>query len=236
MNIDDKKTALDDDSLLYQKRDESFGKKDISGMNVKEKAGYFKDYYLKIVLAVIAVAIIIGILIYTVFFHHQEMYLGVAIMNDAYMTDTDDLTADLRKLYGLTSDDQLLDVTDYDSDDYASQVRFTTYFAAQNIDVIICTEEDFERYSNLGYFADLSEFLPEELYEKVKDQIIESSETETDTDGNVTKTYPAAPHGIDISGNALYKAYGGTAENVIVGVAANSERADNVIHFLEYLL
>ena len=47
MDINQKKTALDDDSILYQKRDDSIGKKDISGLSGRQRLQYFRDYYLK---------------------------------------------------------------------------------------------------------------------------------------------------------------------------------------------
>ena len=47
MDVKQKKTALDDDSILYQKRDDTIGKKDISSLSGRQKLQYFKDYYLK---------------------------------------------------------------------------------------------------------------------------------------------------------------------------------------------
>lgn len=236
MNIDDRKTALDDDSLLYQKRDESFGKKDTSSLNAKQKAGYFKDYYLKALIAAAAVIAIVGSVLYTAIFHRSESLLGVAFVDKAYLLETDALNDYMRDILQPEHKQDYIDLSNYDLSDYGSQIRFTTLTAAGSIDIIICDEECFDKYSQMGYFADLSEFLPAELYEKVKDQIVESSETETDEEGNITKMYPAAPHGINISGNALYKDFGGTADQVILGVFANTERTDMVLRFIEHLL
>lgn len=236
MNIKDKKTALDDDSLLYQKRDESFGKKDISGLNKKEKAGYFKDYYLKkVIIAVIAIALIASIINTTVF-NRQEMLLGVAFVDTACVADPEGLNDYLKDALEITGKNDYLDLSNYNLDDYSSQIRFTTLTASNAIDIIFCDEANFEKYSGLGYFADLSQFLPADLYEKVKDRILLSSEVKTDENNNVIETYPAAPHGIDISGNALYKEYGGTADHVIIGVMANAEHTDNIIRTIEHLI
>ncbi|EET58801.1 hypothetical protein BRYFOR_09261 [Marvinbryantia formatexigens DSM 14469] len=237
MNIDDKKTALDDDSLLYQKRDDSLKKKDISNLNRTQKAGYFKDYYLRTVIIVIVVLIIAASLIYTMFFRHQVNVLSVAFINDAWMADADLLTDNLRDYYELTSDDELLDCTNYNLEEYGDQMKLTTLIAAQSIDILVCPQEQFDQYSELGYLADLSELLPADLYAQFEDQIIESSEVETDTDGTtVLQTYPAAPHGIDIADNEVYQAYGGVGEKAILCVVSNTEHTDNVIRFLEYLL
>lgn len=58
MDINQKKTALDDDSILYQKRDDSIGKKDISGLSGRQRLQYFRDYYLKFCILAIALLVV----------------------------------------------------------------------------------------------------------------------------------------------------------------------------------
>lgn len=236
MNIDNKKTALEDDSLLYQKRDDSLGKKDTSNLNRSQKVGYFKDYYLRTIIIAIIILIAAGSLVYTMFFRHQTTILSVAFINEAWMAGTDLLDENLRGYYELTSKDELLDCTNYNLEEYGDQMKLTTLIAAQAVDVLVCPEDVFQQYSEFGYLADLSELLPADLYAQYEDLIIESSAVETDTDGTVLETYPAAPHGIDISANAVYQAYGGLGEKAILCVISNTERTDNVIRFLEYLV
>lgn len=236
MNIENKKTALEDDSILYQKRDDSLGKKDTSNLNRSQKVGYFKDYYLKAVIVAIVVLIAVGSLVYTMLFRHQTTILSVAFINEAWMANTDLLDENLRDYYELTSQDELLDCSNYSLDQYGDQMKLTTLMAAQTIDILVCPEEQFIQYSELGYLADLSELLPADLYAQFEDRILESSEVETDNDGAIINTYPAAPHGIDIADNAVYQAYGGIGEKAILCVLSNTQRADNVIRFLEYLL
>lgn len=236
MNIENKKTALDDDSILYQKRDESFKKKDTSHLSAKGKAGYFKDYYMKPLIAIILIGIFASYMIYTIFFKHQETVLSVAFLNEAYLAQTDALNADMRAYYELTDEDQLLDIAYYNLDDYAAQMKFTTLTAAQSLDVVVCPKAVFEQYSKFGYFEDLSAVLPKELYEKVSDRILESSEEETDLDGNVTATMPPAPHGIDIAGNALYTDYEGIGDDVILCIVAGSKNMDNAVKFVDHVI
>lgn len=236
MNVDNKKTVLDDDSILYQKRDESFSKKDTSHLSAKGKAGYFKDYYMKPLIAIVLIAVFAIYMIYTIFFKKQESILSVAFLNEAYLAQTEELTNDMRDFYELTDDDQLLDISYYNLDDYNMQMKFTTLTAAQSLDVIVCPKETFEEYSKFGYFADLSAVLPEDLYAKVSDRILESSEVETDMEGNVTETLPAAPHGINISGNALYTDYEGYGDDVVIGIVSSTERTDNAVKFVDYLI
>lgn len=236
MNIENKKTVLSDDSPLYQKRDESFRKKDTSHLNAKGKAGYFKDYYMKPLIAIVLIAVFAVYMIYTIFFKHQETVLTVAFLNESYLQQTDALSEDLRSYYELTDKNQMLDISYYNLDDYASQMKFTTMTAAQSMDVVVCPKTTFEQYSKFGYFEDLSAVLPQELYDKVSDRILESSQEETDIEGNVTATLPAAPHGIDISGNALYADYEGVGDDVILCIVAGSKNMDNAVKFANYVI
>lgn len=235
MNIENKKTALDDDSLLYQKRDDSFGKKDTSAMTGKEKAGYFKDYYLKTVLIVLAVAAVLGSVLYSMLFNHQESILGIAFIDDACISETEAFNEHLREFFELTDEGDYIDTTNYVLSEYGSQVRFTTLASAGSLDIIFGSEDCFKQYSQMGYFADLSEILPAELYEKIKDRIVMSSEVETDENGDITQTLPEAPYGIDISQNALYKEYGGSDGKVIIGIVANTKQTENAVRLIEHL-
>lgn len=235
MNIEHKKTALDDDSLLYQKRDDSLGKKDTSNLTKLQKVEYFKDYYLKAVLIIIAVGILAAVLIYNMFFRKQVDVLQIAFLDDAYAAESERWQSDLRDYYGLTSKDEYIALDYYNLDDYTAQMKLSTMLGARVIDLMVCDEESFQRYAALGTFADLSEFLPKDVYTKFQDDIVEASEEETDVNFNVTKTYPPKPYGIDITDNAVYRQYGGSESRTILGVVVSTERTENVLKFLDTL-
>lgn len=236
MNIENKKTALDDDAAIYQKRDNSFQKKDLSGMGVKGKAGYFKDYYLKTVVVVALIAAFVIYMVYTIFFRNEETILSVAFLDEASITDTEAFNEKMRVSYGLTDDSELLEIADYDLDDNAMLMKFTALTAAQSVDVMICPRETFEKYSGLGYFEDLSEILPDSLYDEVSGRIVEASEVERDVDGAVVETLPAAPYGIDISGNRLYDDCGGGGDDSILCIVTGAGHMDNAIKFVDYII
>lgn len=235
MNIEHKKTALDDDSLLYQKRDDSLGKKDTTELTKKQKLNYFTDYYLKTILVVVAVLALVGSFLYTVIFHRQTTIFSIAFVDEAFLRDTEGLQASLRDYYQLTDDDDFIMLEDYDLNNYNEQMKFATMLGAQSIDVVVCTEERFEDYAKSGYFLDLSMTLPADLREKFESAFVEAAIEETDQEGNVTRTLPAAPYGIDITENAVYRQYGGEGEKVILGVINSSERLENTLNFLRYL-
>ncbi len=236
MNIEHKKTALDDDSVLYQKRDDSLGKKDLSDLNGRQKIGYFKDYYLKAVIVAIIAAAVLASLIYTIFFRHQVTVLSVALMNDVWMERSDDFSQTLRDYYGLTDKNEYIQVDYYNTDDYAAQMKFVTLAGAGEIDVMLSSEDTYLQYAKLGYFEDLSQVLPADVYANWKDRMIETQQEETDDYGKVIQTWPAAPYGIDISGNKRYEEYGGTDTRVILSIMGNTkDNMDHIVMFLKFL-
>lgn len=236
MNIEHKKTALDDDSILYQKRDDSLGKKDTSNLNGKQKIGYFKDYYLRAVLVGIVVVVIAGSLIYNMFFRHENTVLSVAVVGDVWISDMEALTQELRGYYGLTKESDYVSLEHYDPEEYTSQIKLTTYIAAKEIDVFICSEDIFKQYAEMGFLYDLSKELPGDLYRKFASKAVKASQVETDESGNVEQTSPPAPYGIDITETSFYQKNGATDEKAILGIIGNTaDNMDNIVKFLEYI-
>lgn len=240
MNIEHKKTALEDDSLLYQKRDDSLGKKDTSALSGRQKIGYFKDYYLKAVIVALIAAAVAAALIYNMFFRYQNTVLSAAVVGDAWITDTDGLVQALRDYYGLTNENDYIIVEHYNPEDYASQIKLSTYVAAREIDLLLCSEDIFNQYAEMGFLYDLSQELPDEIYQRFAAQAVKASQVDTDDDGNILKTYPAAPYGFDITQNAVFQKYGGTGtsdQKVILAVIGNAqEHMDSIVKFLDFLL
>lgn len=238
MDIKNRKTVLDDDASLYQDRDQSFKRKDISHLTKKEKFGYFKDYYLKQVLVVIAVVILVVALIYTTVFNRKETILSVGFLNETYMDQTDCLkfSEGVRNYYGWKDENQIIDISYYDLDDYAMNMKFATMTGARELDAVVCPKETFEKYSGLGFFEDLSKALPETLYREVSDKIVESCEVETDEEGKVTKRFPAKPYGIDIAGNPLFGDCEGIGDDTIFCVVAGSNNQENAVKLADYIV
>ena len=235
MDVKQKKTALDDDSILYQKRDDTIGKKDISSLSGRQKLQYFKDYYLKFcILAVVLIAIGAN-LVYTIFFRHQETILNITAVNEAALADADDLAAFLKSSFQATGKDQILTVTNYNLDDANQQMAFTTKLVTSDLDVIICDRETFDSKSEAGFCLDLSSVLTDDLLDAFSDHLVTGQIVERDNDDQVISTGEELPYGIDISGTALYTYYGGTASEAILMITAGSEHQDNALEFIRLL-
>ena len=235
MDINQKKTALDDDSILYQKRDDSSGKKDLSSLTGRQKLQYFKDYYLKFcILAVVLLVIAIN-LIYTIFFRHQETILSIAAVNDTSMSASESFNDYLKDYYQISSKNELLTVNNYYLDDPNQQMAFTTKLVTGDLDLIICDRDTFDSRSSAGFFADLSSLLPDDLFSALSDDLVTGQIEELDDNNEVVSTGPETPYGIDIARTPLYTYFGGSAKEAILCVPAVSEHTDSVLQFIELL-
>lgn len=234
MNIEHKKTTLGDDSLLYQKRDNSLGKKDISNLSKVEKLGYFKDYYLKFVIVILIAVIAIGHLIYSTTLGRSVTLASVVCIDDAYMAESDTLSGILKEYLGSTRKQDFVSVSNYSVDDYQQNMAYVTQLTTGSIDLIICSEEYFEQGCNRGYFADLSEYLPEEMYTELKDQILEGSFAVTDDEGEVLSYEDPLPHGISLKGTSRYTEFGGMLDDAILCVTATSSNPENTLKVLSW--
>lgn len=234
MNIEHKKTTLGDDSLLYQKRDNSLGKKDISNLSKAEKLGYFKDYYLKFVIVILIAVIAIGHLIYSTTLGRSVTLASVVCIDDAYMAESDTLSDILKEDLGSERKKDFVSVSNYSIDDYQQNMAYVTQLTAGTIDLIICSEEYFKQGCNRGYFADLSEVLPEEMYTALENQILYGSLAITNDDGEVTSYEDPLPHGISLKGTSKYAEYGGMLDNAILCVTATSSNPENTLKVLSW--
>lgn len=233
MDINQKKTALDDDSILYQKRDDSTGKKDISTLSGRQKLQYFKDYYLKFCILAV-VLLVIGVnLIYTIFFRHQETVLSIAFVNDTALADAEELTSCLQDYYQADGRHQLITVNNYYLEDPNQQMAFTTRLVTGDIDIVICDQETFDSESASGFYLDLSDQLSPSANAAFSKYLITGHTEERNNDDQIVSTGPDLPYGINIADTPLYTFFGGTASQAILCVTSYSEHTDAALTFLD---
>ena len=203
MDINQKKTALDDDSILYQKRDDSIGKKDISGLSGRQRLQYFRDYYLKFCILTIVLLVVAVSLIYTIFFRHQETVLSIAVINDTAISNYEDLTDYLQDYYQADGRHQLVTVSNYYLEDPNQQMAFTTKLVSPDVS---------DAFSS---------------------HLVPGHTEERDNEDQIISTGPELPYGVDIADTPLYTFFGGTAKEAILCVTSHSEHTEAAISFLD---
>lgn len=224
-----KKTALDDDAAMYQTSKDTITKEDLKNLSGKQKLLYFRDYYLKICIAVVIGVIFIVYFTYTTVINPSRDVLSIVFLNGSYIQDTTELRTFIEDTIGMERKKDHISIEYYDLEEYQMNMVFTTKIGAGSVDLIICTYSDFVEQAQRGMFADLREYLPQEMYRSLAEQIMTGRVAETDIGGNVLSYSEDIPFAIDLSDSDLCAEYVSSLEAPVLCVAASSSNIDNAL-------
>lgn len=235
MNIENKKTVLNDEASIYTRTEEVSEKEKWKSLHGRKRWEYFKSYYLmKLVLILLAVGFV-GSLIYSILSPKPDMVFYMAIINSAM--DREQMGQVQPEFEGRISLDPETQETVFDDGyyfyerEYESIQKFATYNATGQIDVSVMPLSVFEKYGPAGYFARVADKLPTDLYLELSDYLVECGRFD---DNGVIVEGSEAVYGIRIDGTWLYEGME-LREPVILTIQNASENEENVIEFLRYL-
>lgn len=230
-----KETRLNEEAAIYQKRAPETEKEKWSEMNNKQRIAYFKDYYLKkVIVGVIVISFSVYLLI-TVLSPKPDSILYTMIINDYIDSDTKNAwETDLKDYYQLNPDTQELSIddtcyileNDMSQSSIAAEQKIATYIYAGQIDVIITDEALFERYASIGYFMDLADCLPTNLYEYFMDSFYMAKQEDD---------IKEEAYGIRLDDCEFYQNLGTSLKHPVIGVIASSKNVENSVDFIKYL-
>lgn len=231
-----KDSTLKDDAAIYNARVEKSEKQKLSEMTFKEKFEYLKTYYLaKAIIAFIAIFFIVY-LAYSMLAPKSETILYGAIINYTLSEEkAESLQNDFAKYLNLNPkvSNILLDTSFYlgNNDDVSqytmsSQQKLSTYIFAGEIDFIIAPESVMNTYASIGYLDKLTNILPTDLNNFLKDSMYYSTSTEDPI---------KSAYGVYIDGSDIYENIGNNTDRPVLAILANSSYKDNTVDFLRYI-
>lgn len=230
-----KKTRLEEDAAIYQKRKRQSEKEKLKDMPFKKKMGYLWEYYRYHALLFIALVSLISYTIYTFTKPKIESRLYAAIINNTVTPEVWDEYVDIITEY-LEIDTETEDIElnyrfYYNGDpEYEVNMRqaFVVYLAASEIDVIIAPMSEFANYVENGFLTPLSDQLPTDLYSSLADKFYLA-----DTEENPK----LAAYGIYMEETKLYREHSLPTEDdpVLIGIVTNSTNKENSVDFIRYL-
>ncbi len=229
-----KKTALDDDAAIYQRSRDTVTKEEIKNLSFRQRIGYYKDYYLKITLVIIAAAVIVISVLNTTIFNRSECRLSLCFLNGTLPAQSEEMDSFFEEQIGLESKNDFMRSDTYALDNYQMDMAYRTRLLAGAIDLIICPHDVFLEQSGQGLFCDLRELLPEEMYAQLSGLLIENKVAETDDMGEVISYSEPIPMGIDLSGSEFYQQYGGIFEQPVLCAAWHPENKGNALKAIAY--
>lgn len=228
-----KKSTLDDNSVIYQPRQDLRLKEKLKDMPFRDKLTFLWEYYRFHALISIAGISLIVYIIYMIFTPDIETKFYAAFINNTI--DSEVLETYRTDFYEYLQLDPKTEEIQFNSSFYLNadgeysmnmQQVLTTYVAAQEIDVIIAPESEFASYAYYGYMDKLSDQLPTDIYSSLTDNFY-ISDSEEDTHKNV--------YGIYLSDTKLFRDYAVSNEPYILGIIVNGKNKENAVEFLRVL-
>ncbi len=225
ISIDDKDDAskqkpADGEYDFYDRPEPKSEKEKLSGMTGSEKRTYFLNYYAgKTMLIAVAAAVIIFLIVH--FTTKKDTALNVVAVNalkDDNGSDIDGYFRDFLEDNGINPDkNQILcqsslyiNATSTDSIDNTMLDNITALFLGGNVDVFMADEGFYGSMAGTGFIADISQYLPQECLEQYADDIVYS------TNYNTNEKFAS---GIELHRNKWTIEYGLYDEDVVVGIA-----------------
>lgn len=129
--------------------------------------------------------------------------------------------------------------TGFNLSDNNSLTKLQTMLSADEVDVIIASEGDFERLAGFGYFTALNSALTETQQIRLRDSFAsfngydDSQETNIDYDG--TSKGPSKPYGLKLANAVQWTAMQSADANVLAGLVLESKNTAHAQQFIDYL-
>lgn len=204
---------------------------------LKDKIAYYKEYYLKATLAILAAAIFIGYIAYTMITAPDDTAFAAYFFNNTGDSSSTELLDSFVDYAGIDTKkhDAYIDASMHYGDaadnmtgyGYVDLEKSMAVIAAKELDVLVGDQSAFDYYCKSEVFSDITAVLPDDLMEQFKDKLYYYTNEETNE---------TLPLGIDVSDAPKLQEYhyydGITA---YFGFIVNSDSVDNAIAFLRYI-
>ncbi len=234
MDLNGKKTVLNDESTIYKQKEELSEKEKIKRMTWLERLSYFKTYYLVKVIVVLIVVGVLGSILYTALSPKPERVISVAIIDSAIPLEKSlELQEKFETFIELDKETQETWFEDYDFkyEQKKALQRFVLYNASGDLDITIMPQSVFEKFAPLGHFAEITESLPTDLYMELSDYLVECKQ-EGD-DGNLIEGSETV-YGICL--DSLWGLEGqNLEESVILSIGVSTVNEENIESFIRFL-
>lgn len=239
--MDDQKNIKPDfskageDSILYKKEEPKTEREKLKELHGKDKIWYLVHYYGLQTMVALA---IIGTISFLIIHYVTQKDTALEIMAVNAMQSADNPAGDSGYYNGFLKENGLdpdksevlvssnlgASANENDGASAESIQMIQSRFMTQSVDVFFADYNFFYSLGEFDYLADIREYLPEELLEKYKDDLVYVKSTETG------KKYPI---GIKLEKNAWVKETGWYPDTCVVGLADGLKNKDLAVKFIE---
>ena len=239
--MDDQKNIKPDfskageDSILYKKEEPKTEREKLKELHGTDKVWYLVQYY---GLQTVVALAVIGILAFLIVHYVTQKDTALEIMAVNAIQSEDNPAGDSGYYNGFLKENGLdpdksevlvssnlgASANENDGASAESIQMIQSRFMTQSVDVFFADYDFFYSLGEFDYLADIREYLPEELLERYKDDLVYVKSTETG------KKYPI---GIKLEKNAWVKETGWYPDTCVVGLAEGLKNKDLAVKFIE---
>lgn len=238
MNLENKKTVLDDNASIYDhSTDKLSDKEKFKQLNKKQRWQQFKDYYLaKIVIGIIAAVLLVSFG-YSVFKEKPKAVIHVAVSDGAMPMDViERVTAEFGEQVITDPKKQEIIIDNsysFNSNFYNSLEAYGVLHAVGELHVSIMPKTVFEGLAMVGYFRNIDESgVSREFVDSISDLLVYVPRND---ESGVTIEGSEAPYGVIISDSFLYEGLE-LSEPVVLAIHASCKDDAICETFLRYIL
>ena len=234
MDLNGKKTVLNDESTIYKQKEDLTEKEKLKRMSWLERLDYFKTYYLLKVIIVLVSVCVFGSILYNALSPKPERVFSVAIIDYAMpVQKTYEVQEKFEAFIELDAQSQQTLFEDYDFEYEKKKAlqKFVLYNASGDLDVTIMPNSVFEMFAPLGHFAEVTKSLPTDLYMELSDYLVECERV--DDDGNPIEGSETV-YGICLDSSWIFKEQE-LKESVILGIGVSTLNEEMIENFLRFL-
>lgn len=240
MNLEGKKTVLEDDASIYQQRKDESEKQKLGKMDGRQKLQYFRDYYLAKVVVGLVLLGFVGAVVYTMVKPKPETVLYVAVVDMQLEEDAREaLIEELNQLYNIDGEKSQVFFDDTIFLEQHGYEKLQVLLFNQQADVIIASQETYEALAGNGFFQSMDN-LPGELAAKYEDSYVYTPGfQEEDEEAKVEAASgkgESLPYGVSLSESEKFHQLAPNFAQPVLGVLAASPHPENAVQFLDYLM
>lgn len=208
-------------------------------MPPKDKLWYIWEYYKFPIIGVVLAVFLIGSIGSAMYNNRFDSALTCVVLNSRY--DPDHLSVDqyfnegFREFIALDPTFKIdvdysmspsFDDSSMNEYGYAELAKLTAMISSRELDVMIGKPDVIDHYGEMGGFLDLTEVLPTDLYEQIKDSLYTVKNVETGQD---------VICGIRIGDTSFGEKTGLILEDPVLTLMSNSEHTDTAIQLIRYI-
>ncbi len=236
-----KKTALDDDASIYQKRVEETEKEKWNKMNGSQRWQYFRDYYLVKVIVGIVLVVFIGSVVWSMLKPKDEFVLYVAVVDEQFDDEKEEvLTRELNELFEVDGKRYKVFIDDLVYLNNGGMEKLQTLAYNNRLDVVIADEKNYQKLAGMGFFCPVDEFLGEEKAAEYRGDFVETAgykeNKKISFEDMETGRGEVLPYGVDISESKKFSEMKNYLENPILSFVVDNKNPENAVKFLDYIM